>query len=292
MCSGVAMSVPERGKDPIGAIKGALDDLGFFYGLFTLIVSGPSIVSLLQTIFIDHRLVDALQWIVDGYNDIAAALGRVCEPLLAPLIAWINDLFALDLSLQPHWRPLFILLLMFALGVARAAWSDGLQLRAIAIALIGGAGALAGAVIAGLLPLSGGWLMQAIIAGAPVLVLGLFAAAPTLLMLDPNRSSEPREVSDAVLFPVLIFCVAAVAAMVGGMLTKAVPLGAGILGLGAAILLIGLMIMLAGLTLLAGGDDSRGARGVTRYGIILIGGFATAALILGADALIKALSTA
>ncbi|MGD9966522.1 MAG: hypothetical protein AB7T59_08385 [Hyphomonadaceae bacterium] len=287
------MSLPAQGKGPLGALKGALEDLGYFYGLFTLVVSGPSIISLLQTIFIDHRLVDALQWIVDGYNDIAAAIGSICEPLIAPLIAWINAVLALDLNLQPHWRPLFLLLLMFALGVARAAWSEGARLRVIPIALVGGFGALAGAVIAGLLPLSGGWPAQAIIAGAPVLVLGLFATAPTLIMLDPNRGRDgPREVDDAVLFPVLIVCAAAVAAMVGGMLTGHVPLGAGIAGLGAAVLLIGLMIMLAGLTLQAGGDESRGARGVTRYGLILIGGFATAGLILAADAVIKALTAA
>jgi hypothetical protein len=54
-------------------LRAALRDFGWFYGLFALAVSAPSLLSLLQAI-LDHRLVDALQWIVDGYDRNAAAL--------------------------------------------------------------------------------------------------------------------------------------------------------------------------------------------------------------------------
>jgi hypothetical protein len=99
----------DAGKPERLTLDDALKDFGFFYALFVFLVSGPSWLSLLQMVFIEHRLVDALQWIVDGYNQIVGVLGAVIEPLLQPAINWLNGAFDWRLVLMPHWRPLALL---------------------------------------------------------------------------------------------------------------------------------------------------------------------------------------
>jgi hypothetical protein len=272
-------------------LRTALSDLGFFYALFTLIVSGPSVLSLLQTVFVEHRLIDALQWIVDGYNDIAAVVGGVLEPLLAPAIGWLERLLGVELTLQPYWRPLFILLSMFVIGWTRTAWRAGAHVSGAAFFAFGMVGALIGAAAAGIAPstISGRGLLEVIIAGTPVLVLGLFLAAPLAAPLAVVNDALPEEGRPSLLWGMAIYCVLTVCVACLGAVAALLWAeagqrdGAGVLGLGTVIVLVG------AISFLVTTGPSRYALNAARLGLVLLGGFFTAGLILAADAVLKLL---
>ena len=93
------------------AQKTAAKDIGYFWVLFSAVVGAPSLLVILESVFVQHRLVEALQWIPDGWNGVTAVLGAIVEPLAKPLIDALNEQFSLDLTLDPLWRPLFALYL-------------------------------------------------------------------------------------------------------------------------------------------------------------------------------------
>lgn len=266
-------------------LRAALHDLGFFYGLFTVIVSGPSVLSLLQMVFVEHRLNDALQWIVDGYNDISAVVAGVIEPLFAPLIAWLSDALGWRLELQAYWRPLFILATMFVIGWTRTAWRSGHRVSAVAFLFSGVAGAMIGAVAAGLVPASAeARAVQGLVAAAPLLAVGVGVAAP-LAAMEGSREKGKLALGTGifVLVAIGVAClpwIAGTAWVVAG-----VNSGAGVAGLGTALVFIGVLSLWSGLGIPSGPH----ALNATRLGLVLLGGFATAALILAADAALKAL---
>lgn len=100
----------------------AIKDLGWFSWLFAIVVAGPSILSILQAVFVEHRLIAAFQWIVDGYNAIVSVLGAVIEPLVQPLINWLNEQLDWRLTLHPFWRPAFVLGMIGVGAKFRANW--------------------------------------------------------------------------------------------------------------------------------------------------------------------------
>ncbi|MGQ0534352.1 MAG: hypothetical protein ACT4OF_16925 [Caulobacteraceae bacterium] len=268
-----AMTVPDRTLP----FRTALRDLGFFYGLFTFIVSGPSVLSLLQTIFIEHRLVDALQWIVDGYDRIAAMVGDAIEPVVAPAIALAERMFALDLTLQPYWRPLFILMFMLVVGWTRVAWHFGARAGAIALAASGVTGALIGAILAGLAPST----EPSIVAACPGFFAVLFAAPPLASM---SRGSGKNALGLGFL-SMMALAIAGLGIAAAAIWQEAGFPAAGLLGVGTVIMVVGALAALAGLT---GGRASLTLHSA-RLSLILLGGFFTAMLVLFADTVLRVL---
>ena len=271
-------------------LKEAYDDIRWAWVTFVSLINAPSILSLLQMIF-EHRLIDALQWIVDGYNDIVGQLGAIVEPLVRPFLAWLNARFDWSLELYPHWRPLFLLLAVMASSGIRNAWRFGARAVAITHGLGVIGGALVGALAAGLLPLDGSWWSQGLAAAAPVTAFYAFAGAQQLLT-SPN--SALRWWHLALLIPVvggLMFAIGAGVSFVPGLST-----GAGILALGLLVLAVGLSNLWGGLfrsdwrqTYLQ--RDFAGAqRYQIQFGLTAVGGFVAAGLIVAADAIVKMLS--
>lgn len=177
-----------------------LKDLGFFYTLFAFLVGAPSWLSILQMVFVEYRLVDALQWILDGYNEILATLGAVIEPPLLPLIRWINAQWTLDLTLAPHWRPVFVLLMIALGGLARIALRDrsvGGLVFAIVVTLF----ALTVALATGFVPVALGvirWLLLALaIAWIAISAVGLVVGWTRLQTPDLSEAARhgTREVT-------------------------------------------------------------------------------------------------
>jgi len=281
-------------------LRDAIADLGWFWALFAAVVGGPSILSLLQMIFVEHRLIDALQWIVDGYNGIAAVLGALAEPLLAPAIAWLNGLFDWNLVLHPHWRPLFMLAALPVTSIARDAWRRESNAHA-SEPLALGVGAAIGVIAAGLAPLTGGWWAQGLIAAAPV---AMFFLASELASIVRNLLARPinRDPPSGGWGLLLAAVAAALAFALGAGLSFAPALrnSAGLAALGALVVFLGAMGVASGLNEAAARTPEANANvektlrnaelSSVRVGLTMLGGFVTAAFILAADFGVKALS--
>src|SRR5262245_26826642 len=96
----------------------AIKQLSWFPGSYSTIVGGPSVLSMVQSLFNEWRLTPALQWIIDGYHQLTAQLASYVEPLIIPVISWVNSVLGWHLVLTPIWRPLFLL---FSIGIVAAA---------------------------------------------------------------------------------------------------------------------------------------------------------------------------
>lgn len=252
---------------------GALKDLGWLPLAFTVIVGAPSILAILESVFVNHQLAPALQWIVDGYNRVMAVVGAVVEPLVQPAIDWVNARLNWSLTLDPVWRPAFALGMVFALAYMRT----GLREGSVGDALVSAAltlGFLTAALLTGLLAAGPGWLAQGAVAAVPVAMCGLVLAA-----LDAS-SGDWRSARDAAVFfgglAVFSFAISAGLSFVPGLAQ-----GGGLLVWGGLIALFGVGFALLGL--------SKGNRVSTRVGLTMLGGFVAAGLILVADWGLKAL---
>jgi hypothetical protein len=256
----------------------ALKDFGWFALVFTMVVGGTSVLALLETVFVEHRLIAVFQWIVDGYNRIAAVVGAMVEPLMQPLVDWLNAQFGLTLALAPHWRPLFILGMVLVVGLARTAWRAGHKQDAMLAILVIGAGALVGALVSGLMPLEGGWWAQGLAAAAPTIALfTFFGAAAAMSGGDPADRTPLRMAA-------LFIVIAGVVAFVLGAALSFVPglsTGAGVMALAVIIAVFGAGFLWGGL---AGNDNSDATLGLT-----ILGGFVSAAMIVAADLVVKAI---
>jgi hypothetical protein len=244
---------------------GAVKDLSWFTQIFAAAVGGLSILSILEMIFKDHRLIPALQRIVDGYHQLTAVMAAVVEPIFAPVIAWVNATLGSHLVLYPHWRPLFLLGMVFLAAQARVSWREG-NYRGLISSGTTTFSWLVAVVLAGLLPLTGSWWQQGLIA--------TISLATMLFCLDFIATDTPS-IGLFLAYVGLPFLITAA--------LSRVPAFAGVAG----------MITIAGVVISLGvfgglmGHKSGHLAGV-RFGLTTLGGFVTAGLILAADAAVKA----
>ncbi len=268
----------------------ALKDLGWFFGLFSAVVGAPSVLSILQHVFVEHKLDKAFQWIVDGYNDLMAVLGAVAEPWFLPAISWLGGLLRLDLELVPVWRPLFALAMVAVGGFARNTWKRGQFRASILVLLIGGFAALIGAIGAGVAISMGGWLAQSLAAAIPVTM--VWAAIFLADALDNFAAGDTHFAISALEQAASWVPVASIAlGAVGGALSfipGAADVG-GLLALSGGLFVLGASMTWEGLmryrNLWWTGSDPFTAR----IGLTILGGFVGAGLILLADTAVKAL---
>ena len=281
-------AVAEDRGSPL-TIGAALSDLGWFSMLFAVIVSGPSVLSILEQV-ISYRLADALQWIVDGYRRIADLAGGLLRPALQPVLDWLNQTLHWSLQLHPHWAPLFALGMVVVLSATRA--SDNLT-----FAQRFGGGALysvlllLGAILAGLVPLDGAWWAQALAVVAPLLPILLLSAYYRVVGAARRRAEflesgerppaygasswpsrggggyvtinpvSPSELSSSpagALFITFAFCAFAAILAVALSFVPAIKTGAGVLVLGLMVLLLGISWTRDGLSYGARGRRARG----------------------------------
>ncbi|MGQ0531636.1 MAG: hypothetical protein ACT4OF_02965 [Caulobacteraceae bacterium] len=264
------------------SLRGAISDLGWPWLVFATIVGAPSILALLQMVFVEHRLSDALQWIVDGYNDIVGVVGAMLEPILRPALAWLNETFDWGLVLQPHWKPLFMLATVRLSANARLAVQPPLKPYDIFVSLpLVVLVTLAGVVLSGCIAIDGSWLMQGAIAALPIgfmmLAMSIMGASSEFVHQGGISGRFAASLLDAFFFTLIAWLLGATLTFLPG-----VEMGAGVLGLGALLLVQALLSVLAGL--------NTGSVYGTRMGLIMLGGFFTAGVILIADAILRALS--
>jgi hypothetical protein len=260
----------------------AIVDLGWFPSIYSTLVGGLSILAMIQQVVKTLRLSPALQWIIDGYNQVTRAMAYFIEPLLAPLLQWINATFSLQLQLYPHWRPLCLLALIFVVSGFRGSLLAGETFKAFSIGMPLGIGVVLGSLGAGLVPLDGSSKFQGLIAFLPIagafFAIGLAATAEAVIQ---------RKWKDAA----FIFCTAPLASggytLIGlgcvALLTWFVPSSkdyAAFVVLAVFIAVMGLAAVLTGLLENSIAD--------ARVGLTMLGGFVTATLVVIADWAIRA----
>jgi hypothetical protein len=255
----------------------AITDLGFFPILFTVAVGGPSILAILEQVLVNHQLVPALQWIVDGYNRVMTVLGAAVEPLIQPAIDWVNAQLGWSLTLAPVWRPVFALCMVAVMAQVRTAVREGDVAGAAGIGSLLSIGFLASALLIGLFAAGPGWLAQGAVAAAPFAIYSIFSlvAAAWFRSRGDWRNAGPV----AVFFGA--FSLVQFAAGAGLSLMPGLAQSGGLIALGLAFAMLGVATVALGLSVVN--------RSGTRQGLTMLGGFIAAGLILAADFALKAL---
>lgn len=217
----------------------AIKDLGWFWWLFTCIVGGPSILSIHQTIFVDFQLTDLLQWIVDGYENLVTRLHTIILPMVEPIFDWVETVLGWELTLYPHWVPLFALISIPALSIIRATdfKNDFKGFFGGLIFLVGG---LTGSVIGGTVPTDG--TDDAQLYGAAATIFMPLCLVFALSLLGAGGKVEYR------VFPAFLGAVVGTTALVvlfARLLNRfGLSRGFGLAGLGIAIILFGIIGLL------------------------------------------------
>jgi hypothetical protein len=175
-------------------IPSALRDIGWIPLLFSTIVGAPSILALLQ-MALQFDLTSSLRWIVQGYNALTEMMGRVFEPLILPVVRLVGTLLKIDLSLYPHWRPLFLMGMVVATSITRSALPTNDRLASFLLWMLMAMGALIGAVVAGLAPPDSGAPAQLLFAASPFFGIVVAVASLQLIiimvgMLDGAEGQE------------------------------------------------------------------------------------------------------
>lgn len=263
-------------------LREAWDDVGWFSATFSSIVGGPSLLALFQMVFVEYRFVDALQWIVDGYNDIVSVLAAYVEPLMTPVIAWLNEMFSWRLDLHAHWRPLFLLTMIWVTASTRMNWQPPVRIFDVVVGLpLLALASLIGAAAAGVIAVDARWLGQAVMAAAPVATvhaaMALIGAAGEVVESRRVSSRFGSSLAFAGVITALAFLVGA-----GMSFLPTLSAGGGIVALATLVMAVGALYLAAGL--------ASGRVFGLRMGLTVLGGFFTAAMILAADVIIKALT--
>jgi uncharacterized membrane protein len=246
--------------------------VGWFLWAYAVIVGGPSVLSILESVFIDHQLVAALQWIVEGFNRLLSVLDSVFAPLFRPMLSWINRLLDWNLALQPQWKALFALGMLLVSAISRSLWLGGNRIAGVVFLFYSGFFILVGSVLAGLAPPTT-WWAQGLAAAMPVFLTVVAWAVFTAIMERDLGTLRNGSIASLICFAVL-FAIASVVSFVPG-----VKGSAGALCLGAAVLLASALLVKIG----ADEDDDT----ATRAGLTTLGGFGAAAIILFADLILR-----
>ncbi|MCP5432756.1 MAG: hypothetical protein H6923_05750 [Alphaproteobacteria bacterium] len=259
--------------------------LGFIPWLLGFAISTGSIATLVHYGIVTEDLSAPIQALIDAYHEGIGIVFDPIEPYVRDVAHWLGGLVGWDIHLYPHWRHVFLLSMVLFLAAARVSGGAG-DLRTAA--LFGGFGALcslAGALIAGALPLGGDARSEAVIFAAPLgaILAALMLATAVDALLAGRRG-----------YAVLVFAVALGFAAFFAFLAAfgAPPYYKSLRAMGAAspgLLALGLFEILLALGYLVGGallarvllNDS------VQVGLVMLSGFLGTALLFAADAALK-----
>ena len=250
---------------------------------FAAVIGAPSILSLIQVVFIDFTLTDLIQWLLDGYNDLLSVLSILLTPLGRLLIDFIGGLVDVPIELAQHWQPLFVLLAIFISSNTRALFDDGYPKPALIFIMFMVPAALIGAWLAGAVPADSPWWLQGLAVGLPVMLLftGMFLSyAVSSFALKFRRPY--RKPLMAYLFRGARLAIAAylIAALISA--TGLIDTHAGILTLFVGLAVYGAYWLRAGFV--------ENDLPEIRFGLRLVGGFIFAMIIIALDIVIKNLT--
>jgi hypothetical protein len=249
-------------------------------------LGGLSMIDILEKAIIqrDLHLTTPFEIVLGGYRRITALLATAVEPMLQPIISWLGGVLHWRLVLQPHWRSFFVVGLIVAMGFMRTQGGDVNALRwshittGAAIAV----GALLSAVAIGIFPLSGAWWAQGLAAATStafiMAFMGVGVTGDEVLRLGWSRGGQTlaQFAQGSAALGLIAFLLGAGLSLVRGLE------GAGVLALGLIVVLLGVISLIFGFFVRE--------QALIRFGLTALGGFLAGALILVANAAIKALS--
>jgi hypothetical protein len=151
----------------------------WIFGLLSSLASTLAIVALVRRIADLGSFVAPLELIMSAYTSTMQQLFGWAEPYFRDLIARVDDFFNLRLTLYPHWKDVWVMLALIVVGIAGALRHDAARWVTICkLAVWGGIGSLATAVVIGMVSLS-----SPICAG---LAFGLAGVIVALISLSAN----------------------------------------------------------------------------------------------------------
>lgn len=253
-------------------LREAINDFGWLPLVLLGISGGLSIIDITEKAVLHSlSLITPFQVVLDSYHRLTQVIGEVVEPLFQPVVDWINALFHWHLQLQPFWRSLFVLGMVLVAGLARTEVRAGRFVLAVLLLLMMGLGALAGAIVVGLLRFEGGWLVQGLAAALPVALLFFSAGVASVLFQLAPPSRPVAAWLSFVQWLQFTLRFGAIAFLLGIAFSFVAGEAAGILVLGVALAVLGGAQLSWGL--------SHADRDFTRTGLSVLGGFVAAGLI-------------
>lgn len=260
--------VGAEGADMTKREASTLDHVGWFSVMFAAVAGAPSVLSILDGVFVQYNLLSTFQWVVDGYNSVVGIVAALFEPSLLRVAAWLNASFGWDLVINEKWRALFMLSLIVGISYMRIHWNERLyeisssqqiKSRWSGCLLILGSGL--GAMIFAFIPTPPVWWIQGLAAALP-LSLAAFLLVPVARVFDgPYMAAGQLYIAGIALCSLFI---------VGSGLAF-IPAIAG----SAAIISIMMFTFVWGLVMSGAADN--------RWGLTILGGFVLAGLIVVAD---------
>lgn len=134
-------------------MKSTLSWLGLIFGTL-------SVVMLIKHGF-DYGFVAPLQLILNYYEQGMQALFGWAEPWIREQVTTVAAWLGLNLTLYPHWKHVFVLMMVWFGADAKVIWAANLKGSAIFYLSVGVLIALASSAVAGLVPVEAG-------AGSPI----------------------------------------------------------------------------------------------------------------------------
>lgn len=247
---------------PISASQ-IMQDLGFFWWIFGVVVGTPSVVTLYQTVFVDQKLGKIFQDIIDGYNQFLQIIGNLIEPWIVPFIEWILQPFNLNVEVYPHWRSVFILSMIPVFSFSRVMSKETGMFAGILVSVWAALYFLVSSIIGGAIPIGAGFIWQVIICFLPLV--------GVVFWILPLVDAKERWVS--LVFLLLFFLLAMLFTGVASALNGVA--GSGLFGLGL------LVVSLAVVAVYFGDLTWK------RVGLTILGGFIGAIFVYVADFVLK-----
>jgi hypothetical protein len=163
----------------------------FLGWLLGFLIATFSIATLIYHGIFTHDPSAPVQALLDAYHDGIGLVFDPIEPYVRGALHWLGGLIGWDVELHPHWRHVFLLSMVLFLAIARVLGGAGNLRFAALVAGFGLLGSLAGALIAGSVPLGGDARSEAVILWAPLaaLLVALFLAAAADAFLAGRRGA-------------------------------------------------------------------------------------------------------
>lgn len=288
----------QNSHDPRSTERSGATLLSWFPLAYASLVGGPTIASLTLAILNGEPLSAPIRSALESYKVLSELATILLQPALLLAAQGVIAVIGGDVEMNPQWKPLFFLGSIPIIGLCRLYLWDGNRRQAALVSFVLGITLLSVALGVALVPERSHWISQGLIAFIPVFGLTLLYG-PTIVQNDRllviMSGGRGFLAVLMLLFSMPVALAAGAAAFaVGAILAKAEIHSsfAGIISFMAFLLVFAWWNIRTGrnyrLSSLA--RARKIGESNFRLGLLLMGGFATAALLLIGDFVISAIA--